>query len=915
MALVVLCEYAEHPMGIDMPAPRFSWRVRETRSGYQTAYRIVVLRIGAGSAPDVLVWDTGAVESDESVHIPYGGEPLESATAYRIEVSLRDDMPAWSETGGTTFTMGLLDSSLWQALWTGLPGMNATAALCRWAFALPGPWCKAYAFIASPNYQILTCNGIRPTDSVLDNVVTDPERSMPYRMLDITGLLQPGNNVIGVELGRGWPGLVLSMDGDGIGEMRFACMLLWIDPEGGRHVLAGTAADWRFTMDGPVVYDSIYHGETFDARKVPVGWNLPGFRETSTPAVWQGMMEFEPPGGHLCAQLLEPIRVVETLAPVAVHALPDGTYTFDMGQNFAGWARLRVRARHGERVVLSYAELVDDAFRLNRISLRRARAVDTYVAAGGGEEVYEPRFTYHGFRYVHVAGLSEPPGDDTIVGCVVHSDVRRVGDFHCSSNLLNDLYRNAVWTERSNLHGIPTDCPQRDERLAWTNDMVVRHEAALYLYDLSRLYTKWMRDLRDAQGRKSGALTDTAPFFRYGSRPCDPVAITSALLPWRMHGFYGDRRILEENLPMNVAWAGYLTRNQDGHLVRSSQMGDWAGPASGTVASQADGIGGGAISTITTSILVASAQVRNFHRILADTARLLGEAVLETASRAEAEAIRRALVEAFYDAGRGGFASNSQGANAIALHADLPDAESTPAVLTNLVHDLVQLQGTHLTTGNLCSSFLVEELFRHGQADLAFELLTQTTYPSWGYMVGQGATTMWERWENVVDSDSVLAGMASRNHPMNAAFTASFHRDLAGIRFDPEQPGFRRVIVEPHPPRQLASVEASLDTIRGRVSVAWRQYEACFEMEVTIPFNCIGEVRLPLRENARDRVVVNDVEMDRDTIAAEWIQIGDPADRSITAGGLRIVGCQRGRVFLELPAGQHRITRAPSREG
>ncbi len=857
MALQVFCEYSENPIGVDTEKPCFSWIHRQSVAGYQKEYRIIVSKLSDINDMTKYVWDTGDVLSDDTLNIVYDGSKLETAAKYYYKVFTRDTKGVQTESKLANFTMGILDTELWRAEWVGIPGMNVPSTLCRGVFDIPQKVKKAYAFVLTPNYYVLSMNGQNVTDTVLNNTNTDPEHSLPYVMFDVTRHIILGENAVGIELGRGWPGLTLSLEGDGIGEHLFSFQMLLIYTDGSKEWHYSKSSEWKYTDQGPIVYDSIYHGETYDARKLPQDWNCPGFAISKSNLEWKTMVEFEPPKGKIFAQLLEPIRVVERIQPVAIHALDDGSFTIDMGQNFSGWARLKISGERGDKIVLSYGELVYADYRLNKVSLRRAQAVDTYILSGEGTEIYEPRFTYHGFRYVNVSGLKEPPKKGMITGCVVHSDVRRIGNFRCSNELLNQLYKNAMWTEVSNLHGIPTDCPQRDERLGWINDMTVRNECALYNYDLVKLYTKWMGDIRDAQGEKTGALADTAPYRRYGSRPCDPVAVTPALLPWNVYCFYHDMRIIEENYRMNQKWAAYLKRNSDNNIVRSSQMGDWAGPMAGTKAEAEGGIGGGAISTITPTILVATASWYQLNVILAETAYLLNRPDDERMYREDAQYIRKAFIKEFFNEDKMCFATNSQGSNTIALYMELVPEYAKEEVCKNLVKDIVQINKKHITTGNLCSRYILEVLFRYGYTDLAYDLMTQTSYPSWGYMVAMGATTMWERWEKVTDSESVLAGMASYNHPMNGAFAVCFHKYLAGIQCDVSRPGFKNVIIKPYFPKKLDRVRASIDTMRGTIASGWERLQDAITMDVKIPFNCSGKVYIPMKDGCSCEVLLN----------------------------------------------------------
>ncbi len=844
----VLCEYLDHAIGIDCARPRFSWRLRKQEKGKQKTYRVIVSRSCDLTKTEFYMWDSGEVISDQAFDILYSGKTLDSVSTYYYQVTIKDAEGNAYASDIKTLTTGLIDKSLWKAEWTGVPGMYVEAPVCRTHIRAERDFEKVYAFVLTPNYYVLTVNGERVTDTVLNNANTDPKKTVPYLMMDITDYLRKGENVVGLSLGKGWAGLRMTTAGEFESIYKFSMQIALIDAEGNKQWIYPDAADFEFLQNGPIVYDSIYHGEVYDARKEIPHWDCADHDKYEDDNEWHLMVEAEPEEGEICSQILEPIRCVETIRPIAVYPLADGSYTFDFGRNFAGWARLKVSGNKGDKVMLSYAEMEFEDHRINRLSVRAAKATDTYILKGAGEEIYEPDFTFHGFRYVNVQGLSKTPQEDTVTGRVIQSDIRKIASFECSEPLLNRLYQVVSWTEEANRHSIPTDCPQREERLGWTNDMSVRNECALYSYDLVKFYEKWMRDIRDTQKSVTGALADTAPRIVYGAVPMDPIAITPVNLPWNVYCFYGDKKILEDNYQMNVKWLSYLERNSDDGIVRYSHMGDWAGPAAGTCAKDEEGVGGGAVSTITPTILVATASIGYMYKLMAKTAQALGRTEDVKLFTRRAEATKKAFIKHFYHKEGKYFGKNSQGANTIALYTGMIPEEDKQEILNNLVKDIVEANDMHVTTGNLCSRYILEVLFQNGYTDIAYELLTQTTYPSWGYMISKGATTIWERWEDVTEPGSVVSEMASCNHPMYGAFAICFHKYLAGICPDEENPGFRKIKICPHIPKKLDSLKAEMDTNSGWVKVEWQKKGGSLELDVTIPFNCIGEIAVPVNE-------------------------------------------------------------------
>lgn len=826
-----------------MEHPRFSWICdTDMNKMTQVYYHIKVGTEIQGTDLINCVWDSGIVYSDETVNIPYGGEKLATAETYyyRVLVGASDGNKYFSEIG--TFTMGILSEAPWKAEWLGAPLMELHAAWFRKIIKLEKEAKKAYIYVASPNYYTLSVNGKRCGDSVLNNAVTDTSKTILYATYTVEDKIINGENVIGVELGNGWNGLEMSVGNYGMAEHLFSLQMYIIYKDGTSEWIYSKRGEWHFTTEGPITFNSIYDGEIYNACLEVPGWDEANFNMNDPGIKWSEAVEFEPPEGNVRSQILEPIKVVEHKEPVHVYKLKDGSYTFDMGQNFAGWAKLKIQGERGTEIKLSYAELINEDYTLNTITLRGVKATDTYILKGEGIEEYEPRYTYHGFRYVQVYGLIKEPEKDTILGCVVRSAVEQIGNFKCSNDLINQLHSNIIWTEASNLYGIPTDCPQRDERLAWLNDMTVRNEGAIYNFRLPQLYAKWLQDIRDTQGKVTGAITDTAPFIRYGQRPADPVSASFLLIPWNIYCHYRDKKIIEENYEPMKRWIAYLKRNSTDYIMRYSAMGDWAAPIIGT---DMNSVGGGAVSSITPTQLMATGYFYYDNVLMAKMAEVLGKDEDVAYFIYEAKKVKEAFQKKYFNSQNGYYYSNSQACNTLPLYLNIANAEDREDVLYNLTKDIVENNNTHLTTGNLCSRYIIEVLFTNGFEDLAYELLTQTTYPSWGYMVENGATTMWERWEHVYE-ESTLSNMASHSHPMNGSFGVSFYKYLAGINIDEQNPGFKNIIISPIIPKKLKSAEASVDTIRGLVASSWKVEEPnTLIMNIKIPFNCTGEIIVP----------------------------------------------------------------------
>lgn len=834
MTISLLCEYMKNPTGIDCKEPHFSWNLEDTE-GDVDSYRIIVSRSKTLSNP---VWDSGTVSEKNVLSARYAGDQLKSGVTYywRVELSY-DDTLIRSETD--RFTTGLLSPVTWSAPWVGGIRIDQECYLYRTEFSVRAKLLSAAAFLASPCYNVLSINGRKADDSVLNNVFTDSTKSLYYATYDITGLLSEGTNAAGVMTGLGWHSLRKAEDGIGWGDSLFSLLVRLEYVDGSVSWMANESGLWKFTCDGPVRKNSIYNGEVYDARMELPDWDSPGFDD----ADWAPCIEKEPPSGVLRSQMLEPIRVVEELPVKEIINVKDGSWTLDFGRNFAGWVRIRVSGNAGDEITIKPAEEINPDGSIDPTSLRNAHPADTYILKGKGVEGWEPCFTYHGFRYAQVFGLKKRPSTDMFTGCVVRSDVQVTGSFSCHDKTVQGFYDLVFQTEGANLHGLPTDCPQRDERLGWLNDMTVRNDAALYSFRLYQLYAKWLRDIRDTQGKVTGAITDTAPFMRYGFRPADPVSASLIVLPWNLYLHYGDKRILSENYTAVARWVEYMLRNSDNMIVRFTSMGDWAPPVSET---DHESTGGGALSLNTPPKLMSTGFLYFGCRQVARMAHVLGKRTEETRWASRAEEVRSAFNREFFHPDGEYYATNSQSSNVLPLYFGMVDEAHVEGVVNSFVKD-VEKHGRHLTTGNICTRYAVEVLFMYGRQDVGWQILTNTDYPSWGYMLENGATTLWERWEKV-EKGSYQAAMASMNHPMNGGAVVSLYRYLAGIRPDEKSPGWKNIIFKPFMPEKEVRLKASVKTIRGTVTSGWEKNGGRLIYKIFVPAGCTGTVWLPGRD-------------------------------------------------------------------
>ncbi len=801
------CEYLDNPMGVDTKAPRFFWLLDHSERGQrQTAYQLLISTDPAVATGDM--WDSGKVASPSSTQIVYAGKPLASGSSYFWKVKwwdAQDRESAWSDVA--RFDTGLFSPSDWTGQWIG--GRREL----RKEFRLASPVKRARAYVAGLGYHELRVNGRKSGNAVLEPGWTTYDKRVLYTVHDVGRMLRPGANAVAVMLGEGWY------------KDRALLLQLNVELEDGTKLSVVSDPTWK-AADGPILEDSIYNGETYDARAETPGWDRPGFDDSA----WSAAAPVKAPGGVLSAQMMPPIRVVDTIVPLRMTNPRPGVFVFDMGQNFSGFARLRVRGPRGADVRLRFAEMLYDDGMLNVANLRTARAEDHYILRGDGDvEEWEPRFTYHGFRYVEVSGYPGTPALDAVRGRVVHTAVAPIGSFAASKDILNKLQRIITWGQKTNLHSVPTDCDQRDERMGWMGDTQGTAEEAMMNFDMAAFYTNFVRDIRDVQDGK-GQITDTVPHV-WGSRPADPAWGTAyPLLCWYMYKYYGDRRVLDEQYDGLKAYVEFLRSRAENGIVRYSYYGDWV-----------------AIEKCP-GALVSTFYYYYDTRILADTARILGKAGDAQAYDALAGQIRAAFHREFYDPKAGNY-GDTQTANTLPLFLDMAPAGAQGGAWDRLYNDVVYGHDSHLTTGIIGTKYIMELLTRRGSPDLAYDIAVRTDYPSWGYMIENGATTLWELWQRREGSS-----MNSHNHPMFGSVGAWLYKALAGIEQTADGIGFERLVIAPQIVRDLTHASGSVRTVRGDVASSWSRSGDSARLDVTVPVGSEAEVVIPLF-NLRNAVV------------------------------------------------------------
>jgi alpha-L-rhamnosidase len=885
------CEYLFSPLGLDEPRPRLSWRVESSvRGEKQTAYQIVVT-----SVPDKLespdLWDSGKVSSSQTVNVVYSGKPLTSrqVSFWKVKVWNKDGQASdWSETA--KWTMGLLKPEDWKADYITFrddslipkspsPLTLPPAHQYRKQFSVstvgrasPRAIRRATIYATALGIYELQLNGQRVGDAYFTPGWTDYHQRAYYNTYDVTTLLQSGTNLLHAWVADGWYsgyigfGLLTGIGTEHSGRYTYgktpALMAqLEIEYQDGSRDNIVTDKSWEVS-DGPFQQADLLMGEFYDARKEERPSWEPAILASENGPAKATFYDFQNPGSagraatgpqikgrevdlafHRPPKLEAfpglPVRRVQEIKPMAITSPSTNVYIFNLGQNFAGVVRLKVKGPAGAMVRLRYGEMLHPDGRLMTENLRKARATDFYILRGDPNgETYTPRFTFHGFQYVELTDFPGKPDLDTVTGIVMHSDTPFTSDFECSDPMVNQLFKNIVWTQRANFLDLPTDCPQRDERFGWTGDAQVYIRTATYNADAAAFYTKWLRELMESH-RPSGTFPGYAPFpfqhgLDFGTAWCD----AGVICPWTIWKAYGDTRILErcwEPMTKFIQWRQRESKDFLG-VVHGNDWGDWLSVNEKTP-----------LDYIDTTYFAYST------KLMVEMAHALGKTNEATQYEELFTNIKSAFIKKYVQP-EGRLALDTQTAYALALYMDLlPQELRAPAAeyLAKKIRD----NDTRMATGFLGTHVLLPALSSAGQNDLAVQLLQSHKFPSWGYEVDQGATTIWERW-NSYTKEKGFGGEqnASMNSFAHYAFGAvcewMFSR-LAGI--DTEDAGYNHIIIHPMPPSPDSNpdhpainwVRAHYDSIHGRISSTWKRTKDQFELDVSIPANTTATVYLP----------------------------------------------------------------------
>lgn len=749
----------------------------------------------------------------------------------------------------------------------------------RKEFTVPGGFKRATAYVTGLGLYELRINGQRVGEQLLAPEWTNYRKRIQYQTCDVTSCLRAGNNAAAALVGDGWyMGRLMGIAGNAYGAYHRFLLQLEIELANGQIQTVVTDDSWRTSVDGPITQSGIYDGETFDARKGMAGWDTPGFDEVRWKPVRAVAVESVP----LVWQRNEPIQVIQEFKPRAMTEPRPGLYVFDLGQNMVGWCRLKVEGPAGTTVTIRHAEMLNDDGTIYTPNLRGAPQIDRYTMRGSGMEVYEPHFTYHGFRYVELTGLPGRPGADAVLGRVFQSAAPDAGTFECSSPLLNQLMHNVLWTQRANLMSSPTDCPQRDERFGWMGDIQAFSQTAIFNLNLAAFFTKWVQDIRDDQA-DDGRYPDFSPHPgnpNTGGSGTPAWGDAGTVVPWRTYQNYGDKRILGDHFESAKRWVDYIHRNNS-NLVwtvgRGGNYNDWLN--GDTLIYEGWPKKGGEVPPD----VLATAFFAHSTEIVAKMAGVLKRTEEAQTYRRLFDRIKDVFNQRFV-AADGRITGDTQAGYALALNFNLlPEAMRPSAVRHALAG--IQRYGGHLSTGIQTSHRLMLELTRFGQHAEAFRLVNLRDFPSWGLMIDNGATTIWERWDGYVKGRGFQnPGMNSFNHWAFGAVGEWVWRHIAGINPDEAEPGFKHFSIRPRGGDQLTWATGRYDSIRGLVASDWRIENGRLRLTASVPPNATATVYVPTREVAAVK--------EGDQPAAE-------------AQGVRYLGLENGTAIYEVESGQY----------
>ena len=856
------CEMLTNPLGIDVLQPRLSWKYFTDKTKLeQTAYQVLVASSAEKLASNQAdLWDSGKVESSTSVNIQYEGKTLDSKDEahWKVKVWTNKGASNWSEIAH--WSMGILTYAEWKSTrWIGynqlFPGDSVgqfsklSARYIRKQIDLKKNIKKATVYIMGMGLYEFYVNGEKIGNQVLAPVPTDYTKNVKYNVFDVTSNLKQGENVLGTILGNGRffamrqeykPYKIKSF-----GFPKMALQLV-VEYEDGTKETIKTDQTWKFSPNGPIRANNEYDGEIYDARKEIPNWNKVDFDDSD----WIDLMWVQEPGGFYEAQMTPNMKVMGEVKPLSIIATNRGTYILDMGQNMVGWLQIKVKGNKGDTIKMKFAESLKDNGELYIANLRDAKTTDTYILKGEAEEIWEPKFVYHGFRFVEISGYNYKPQLSDFVGKVVYDNIKTTGTFECSNETMNQIFKNTYWGIRGNYKGMPIDCPQRNERQPWLGDRTTGAYGESFIFDNQTLYAKWLDDIKYSQ-TLDGGIPDVAPaFWRYYG---DGVTWQGAYLKVAdmLYQQYGDEKVIKDHYPYMKKWILYMEDNYLKHdLMTKDKYGDWCVPPESLEIIRSKDP-----SRLTDGEVLSSAFYYHLLQIMKKFATI-SEANQSDFAHYDALAnrVKKAFNTKYFNRETFSYANNTVTANVLPLAFNMVPDNLQNKVFQNMVHEVEVVKKGHVSTGVVGIQFLMRTLTDFGRGDLAYKLASNKTYPSWGYMVENGATTIWELWNgNTADPE-----MNSQNHVMLLGdLMIWYYENMAGIKSSEVQPGFKQIIMKPDFNAGLSYVNASYESIYGTIKSLWKQNKNKLSWNITVPANTSALMYLPTTSASKVKINKN----------------------------------------------------------
>ncbi|MGO4771144.1 glycoside hydrolase family 78 protein [Flavobacterium sp. W22_SRS_FK3] len=844
------CEMLNNPEGIDVVKPRLSWQIKsDVNDVKQTAYQIMVAstleNLNANKAD---LWDSGKVTSNKSVNIIYNGKKLGDRQNAFWKVTVFTNKGEIKSAVTAHFSIGILTYANWKSTrWIGYEKLSKedsvsqysrlSARYLRKEINLKKQIKSAKVYIMGMGLYELYINGNKIGDQVLAPVPTDYTKNVKYNVFDVTSQLKEGKNMLGTILGNG---RFFAMRQDykpykikSFGFPKMA-LQLYVEYADGTKDIIRTDDTWKLTTDGPILSNNEYDGEEYDARKEMKGWTTTNFDDKN----WVNARYVQEPGGFYEAQMTPNMKIMGEVKPISIKATAKGTYILDMGQNMVGWLQLKVKGKSGDKITMKFAESLQADGSLYIANLRDAKTTDVYTLKGEGEEIWEPRFIFHGFRFVEISGFPTKPTLDNFVGKVVYDDIKTTGTFESSDATMNQIFKNAWWGISGNYKGMPIDCPQRNERQPWLGDRTTGAYGESFLFDNQTLYAKWLDDIKYSQ-TQDGGLPDVAPAFwrYYGDNVTWPG--TYITVGDMLYQQFGDAEVIKKQYPSMKKWMVYMEENYlKDNLMDKDKYGDWCVPPESLELIRSKDP-----ARLTDGQLLSSAFYYKLLNIMKKFAKI-ANADADIAHYDDLTVrIKKAFNAKFLNTEKNYYANNTVTANVLPLAFGLVPENLIDKVFQNMVHEVEVTKKGHISTGVIGTQFLMRTLTNFGRGDLAFKLASNKTYPSWGYMVENGATTIWELWNgNTADPT-----MNSQNHVMLLGdLMIWYYENMAGIKSNPKTPGFKQIIMKPDFNAGLTFVNASYESIYGLIKSDWKKNKKTLEWKITIPANSSAVVYLPV---------------------------------------------------------------------